>query len=634
MNSESLTDPLRETLAIFERAGEPRTTPEVADHLDLGRRSTYARLERLVEAGRLETKKAGANARVWWRPLPRSDPLANDGRLQDSTVDGLEGCIDNGSDAGADGSDAGADGSDSGVDGQDAGADGSDAGTDGSDSGADGHDADTGPTRHGRGRREPGHEFERLVDAVDEYAIFTLDADGSVRTWNPGVERIKGYTEDEIVGEHVSIFYTEEDRVDGVPQRNLDEATHHGSVETEGWRVRADGSLFWANVTISAIRDDDGSLGGYAKVTRDMTERREYERRLESQAERLEYQLEDLESELDEVFDRISDGFYALDERFRFRYLNDQAQATLRLDETAVGADIRDVAVLADSFEDALYEATETQESVTLEVYDDPVEAWFHTAVYPSESGLSVYFQDITERKEREQALRESEHRYETLTENFPNGAVTLVDESLRYVTFGGTPVGDTNLTGVDLEGEALDDVLPAELADVVIPQYEAALDGETARFVETVGDQFCQFHFVPVRDDSGAVFAAMAISQDITEQKKHERALRDAKAQLEAATEAGSVGTWEWHLPEDRIVTGRWFARLFGIDPEAAREGVTPDKFVSAIHDDDRDRVEAAIEAQRDRLASRACEAREQYAAGQCTTGTLREMMEDIERV
>ncbi|WP_416838240.1 GAF domain-containing protein [Haloferax sp. DFSO52] len=117
-------------------------------------------------------------------------------------------------------------------------------------------------------------EFSEFVNAVEDYAIFTLDSDGEVVSWNRGAERIKGYTEDEILGEHISVFYTDEEVEQGTPTKNLETAVERGRVEDEGWRVRKDGTVFWANVVITAIHDGDGSLRGYTKVTRDLTERK------------------------------------------------------------------------------------------------------------------------------------------------------------------------------------------------------------------------------------------------------------------------------------------------------------------------------------------------------------------------
>lgn len=129
-------------------------------------------------------------------------------------------------------------------------------------------------------------QFELLVNTVEDYAIFFLDEDGYVQTWNRGAENIKGYRSDEILGEHFSIFYRDEDVAAGAPERNLREATTEGRVTDEGWRVREDGTEFWADVRIVALHEG-GELVGYAKVTRDSTPRRREQLLLE-QNEQLE----------------------------------------------------------------------------------------------------------------------------------------------------------------------------------------------------------------------------------------------------------------------------------------------------------------------------------------------------------
>jgi PAS domain S-box-containing protein len=119
--------------------------------------------------------------------------------------------------------------------------------------------------------------FRMLVDAITDYAIYMLDPDGTVTSWNPGAKRFKGYDESEIIGENFSRFYTEEDRKEGLPQRALETAESEGKFEQEGWRVRKDGTQFWAYVVIDPIRDRTGRLIGFAKITRDLTERRKAE---------------------------------------------------------------------------------------------------------------------------------------------------------------------------------------------------------------------------------------------------------------------------------------------------------------------------------------------------------------------
>src|SRR5215213_2306966 len=169
--------------------------------------------------------------------------------------------------------------------------------------------------------RESEERFRLLVEGVKDYAIFMLDAEGYVNTWNEGAQRIKGYDPAEIVGEHFSIFYTDEDIERGHPDEELRTAAADGSYEEEGLRLRKDGSTFWASVLITALRDEEGDLRGFAKVTRDITERKEAEDRerlLSREKAALERAANTLES--------ISDAFYAVDGHWRFTYVNGKAE--------------------------------------------------------------------------------------------------------------------------------------------------------------------------------------------------------------------------------------------------------------------------------------------------------------------
>jgi PAS domain S-box-containing protein len=133
----------------------------------------------------------------------------------------------------------------------------------------------------------PGQDAWRiLVDSIRDYAIFMLDRDGLVRTWNAGARLIKGYHAEEIIGHSIERFYTPEARAEGRPARLLQIAATQGRVEDEGWRLRKDGARFWADVVITALRSPDGELIGFAKVTRDLTERRAAEERLRQGEER------------------------------------------------------------------------------------------------------------------------------------------------------------------------------------------------------------------------------------------------------------------------------------------------------------------------------------------------------------
>jgi PAS domain S-box-containing protein len=128
--------------------------------------------------------------------------------------------------------------------------------------------------------RESERRFRLFVGGVIDYAIFMLDTEGVITNWNAGAERIKGYRAEEIIGQHFSVFYGPKDQEDGLPRHMLMTAARDGRVEAEGWRIRKDGSRFWANVVIDAVHDEAGDLIGFAKITRDMTERRAVEEQL------------------------------------------------------------------------------------------------------------------------------------------------------------------------------------------------------------------------------------------------------------------------------------------------------------------------------------------------------------------
>ena len=404
------------------------------------------------------------------------------------------------------------------------------------------------PVTHGSdGPEETDDQFGAFVSAVKDYAIFMLEPDGTIASWNEGAERIKGYAKEEIIGGHFSTFYTEKDRAEGVPERNLQLAESEGRVEDEGWRVRADGSRFWANVTITAIRGDSGELRGFTKVTRDMTERREYEQQLEEQAERVERQRNDLEEELDDIFERIDDAFYALDEEFRFEYVNDRAAEYLGTPAgELLGRHIQD-AIEIESDNPLLKEfesALATQEQRNFERYSNVFGIWEVVRIYPSPSGLSVYFRDITERKEREREL-ERTHDLLERTGRIADVAGWEVDPDTME-PFWSNHLFD--LLDVDYEEqptleEALNVYLTEEDRATVEGAVEEALktgdpfDVEV-RFPRPIGDVgWLRVQGAPEMGDEEVVLLRGAV-QDITERKRREQRLEELVERLETSNE------------------------------------------------------------------------------------------------
>src|SRR5918994_569471 len=190
------------------------------------------------------------------------------------------------------------------------------------------HDDGTRQQRLEQALRQSEERFERLVEAAKDYAIFMTDAHGRVRTWNEGAQRLFGFGEAEILGEHGSILFTPEDRESGAPERELEKARKEGRAEDERWHLRKDGSRFWASGFVRPILDEEDNLIGFSKVARDLTERKRAEEALaevrRAERERLARDLHDLV---------LQDLAYALQaaQAFRLTRKGDEGEGALNL---------------------------------------------------------------------------------------------------------------------------------------------------------------------------------------------------------------------------------------------------------------------------------------------------------------
>jgi PAS domain S-box-containing protein len=146
-------------------------------------------------------------------------------------------------------------------------------------------------TRDTTERREADLRYRLLIEGVTDYAIYSLDPEGTITSWNSGAQRIKGYTNEEIIGSHFSRFYTKEDAEAGLPKKVLETASVSGHYEGEGWRVRKDGSRFWSSVVVTPLRDESGRLLGFSKITRDVTDRKVLLDKIQQHAEELERRI-------------------------------------------------------------------------------------------------------------------------------------------------------------------------------------------------------------------------------------------------------------------------------------------------------------------------------------------------------
>jgi PAS domain S-box-containing protein len=255
-----------------------------------------------------------------------------------------------------------------------------------------------------------------MVDAVVDYAIFMLDPQGIVTTWNSGASRIKGYAAKEIVGRHFSVFYPEEALARGLPAYELAIASATGRYEDEGWRVRKDGSRLWASVAITAMRSRDGRLVGYAKVMRDQTERRAAEETLRlanEEAMRMARETAAVYARLNSVLESTSDSVLMVGFDGTILYAN--RRALEGIPEAAIGTNFWECFPRFGEIPtgELLHTAMRERTEVRYEFFHAPYHAWFRGHAFPTPDGLTLFFSDITEEKnmqarlELERMLRE-----------------------------------------------------------------------------------------------------------------------------------------------------------------------------------------------------------------------------------
>jgi PAS domain S-box-containing protein len=376
-----------------------------------------------------------------------------------------------------------------------------------------------------------------VLGAVDD-VFYVLDADGALQRWNEQLSAVTGYSDAEIDGIPVLDLFAESGR--GAVAEAIEEAFETGDARVEAPILTNDGEQVPHEFVASRLEDPDGNpvLAG---VGRDSSERKARERELER---------------YEAIVETVSDGIYAVDDDGRLTLVNDAYTDLVGLPaDELVGSHVSrlveqgtldgDIVARAQAVEDELRSNNRDAASLDATLHrpdGTAVETEATFSLVDADDGYERVgvVRDITERKERERALEEYRHWTETLIGNFPNGAVAIVDEDLRYVTFGGAPEGETDLTRTDLEGRPVGEVLPDQLADVVVPGYEGALAGETADFEAEIDGSIYEFHFTPVRDSRGEIFAATAISQDITERKEREQELQTRVRQQRVVTRLG----------------------------------------------------------------------------------------------
>jgi len=526
------------------RPGTPVTIQEVASNFDceVGRIDTA--LKRLVSKNLIKMKQIGDHRRVWWRPASRHPVYPPP-------------------------------------------------------------DVERGPPHREHSRSQVTEDSTPPADQRDQEWLYdlifnqtvqftgVLTPDGTLIDANESALQFGGLPRSAVVGRP----FWEADwwQLSISTQRRLKNAIQQAAAgEFVQYEVTVQGETRTAPIEFSLrpVTDAEGAVTLLIAEGRDISD-------LKSHEQQLQRQRDALESELSDVLERISDGVYGLDEECRFQYVNDHAETLLGVDESTVkGCDIGETIELTEAFRTQLRRAVDDQEPVFFEDYYEPLGSWFDNAIYPSETGVSVFFRNITERKWLEQELRTETKHFREALQNSPVVASRL-DTELRY-TWIGNPGGE--LLEADFLGKQADELLPPEAAAAVIAPKQRVLEtGEGVREEVNLelprGETVYDLSVEPLFDGSGEISGLTATAVDLTKPRRTEKALHKSEERLRIALQAADIGTWELDLQtEESPIRSPEHDRIFGYAEPV--DDWSFEVFLDHVHPEDRATVTSDFEA------------------------------------
>jgi two-component system CheB/CheR fusion protein len=426
---------------------------------------------------------------------------------------------------------------------------------------------------------ESEERFRLLIEGVSDVAICALDTDGCIRTWNTGLARLERYSAAEITGKHIAIVYTPEDIAAGRPERLLQDAVERGSATDEGWRVRRDGTRYWAEVSVTALHDSRGQLRGFSYITRDITERHEHLADLERSEETMRSLLAS-----------AAQAIVAVDAEGRIQFANAMA-------EQLFGAAAMD---LLNTPVEPILPLLPFRSEDSIAVHAGPVQSGLQVtarrrdgSMFPAEVNLSrlqtrqgtllvAFISDIADRKRAEEELRRSEQHVRNVLDSLfafvsvltPDGV--LVEANRPPLEAGGlsreqvigVPLWETAWWShsPDIQDQLRQAVRQAKLG--ISSRYDTEIrlrDGETTAV---------DLMLTPMRDEDGRITQLIASGVPIADRKRAEQALRQSEARLRRITESGIIGVLEWDLDGSVLNANEAFLSMLGFTRSELQAG------------------------------------------------------------
>lgn len=403
-------------------------------------------------------------------------------------------------------------------------------------------------------KKQPSAEtFQLLVDSVTDYALYMLDPDGRIMTWNAGAERFKGYSAQEIVGEHFSRFFSQEDRDASLPSRALATAAREGRFEAEGWRLRKDGSRFWAHAILDAIRADDGSLLGFAKITRDVTDKKERERALRESERRFQLLVNSVEDY----------AIYMLDLQGRITTWNAGARRFKGYEaDEIIGQHFSKFFLPADQRDGLpahiLKTATEQKrfEMEGWRLRKDGGRFLAHVivdAVHDDDGsliGFAKITRDITEKRRLEEASHQSALQLKLLVQGVRDYAIYMLDAQGMITSWNSGAQAIKGYAEEEVQGRHFslfyteeDRVRGSAEAALKMALEEGKFEAEAQR-VRKDGSLFWAHVVIdPIYDEAGEHVGFAKITRDISERKQTEQQLRQTQEELLQSQKLQALG-------------------------------------------------------------------------------------------
>ena len=433
------------------------------------------------------------------------------------------------------------------------------------------------------------HRLDLLVDAIADYAIYLIDPQGYVATWNTGAQKIKGYTPIEIVGQHFSRFFTREDQAGGLPERILAAARTHGRHEAEGWRVRKDGSRFWCNAIIQQVFDETGACIGFAKITRDITERMAAQTALLESDRRFRLLVEGV----------VDYAIYMLDPSGVIVNWNAGAQRLKGYQANEIigqhfskfyTAEDRRIGLPARILDTVVREGR--YEAEGWRVRKDGSRFWASVVIDVIRSksgeleGFAKITRDITERRAAQDALRESERQFRLLVAGVTDYALYMLDPNGIIVSW--------NAGAKRIKQYAADEIIGQHFSRFYVERERAAGIPARALHAATQEGRFeaegwrvrkdgtlfwANVVLDPIYDEQKNLIGFAKITRDITERKEAQKAVEEANAQRAHAQKMDALGQLTGGVAHDfnnllMVVSGHILTvkKKIGDDPKIAR--------------------------------------------------------------